>query len=355
MPGGASDLPVLPFLSGLYFVVPVSPGKVQLCNAGRTVVMSASAGDGDLAALLSSLDGRTSIDALLSLFSLDFITTVISGLVDRGLVADAACVDLVDADRSVGFYGRMPAHLTRRRLSEVTVALSDSGPIGRLVASLLTEAGVGQIRFLADASTVAKADGVLGCLTLKEGGAAGSGGPDPTSGVALSSGASEPSARPPTASVCDLTESDLTIVELSYGDDRLLGSPIADASLQNGRPYLAYFQESTTAIIGPYHGALRDPCHVCVDLRRKAHQLHFESDERLRDFRARAFPGPLLFSAANAALIASLVALEATRAVLGFPPVTQQAVLELDLETLMTRRLSISPAPSCRQCHDAHQ
>lgn len=347
------ELPRRPVLSGAYYVVELSGNKVQVCNAGRRVILCGEEnGGGQLMSLLGSLDGETTLEELEKEFSSELVASVLAGLSERGLLSDGAGLgepverwpQLTALSLSLG----RTATAMRDRLAQSTVALVGCGPVGCTLGHLLSKAGVGRLRFADDAVAAPSSTHLYPLLSI------------PTAGVPLRELASQLCSRLGD-SVCEnaslplpvswLETTDLALVEVGYDDGSSLAAS-ADQCLEAGAPYLPYSQDGFQAIVGPVVTG-GSPCHWCYELRRQSHLGRLEEHLAYRRQRAAKAPRMDVFLAAHSSMIAGFLATEATRILIGEEPMTAGRVVVADFDRMALSSEELFPMPGCAKCRYA--
>lgn len=327
-------------MPGLYHVVPLGPDRVQVANAGRTVVLSGPGFSERVMPLLDALDGASTRQQLEDRFP-ELVPAVLEGLMARDLLTDAAKPDEDQASQLTALgipSGPSPAEAAGR-LAAVTVAVVGGGPVADAVAVLLAKAGVGRLRLHRDCTPLALRDVIVSpCL--------------PASAVdrtmpeiigQLFGKAVETASRR-----SDPTYADLVVIESTYRSESDEHSE-ADSCLAAGVPYLLHGQDALEAVVGPLVRGDRGPCHRCAQARRLGVEDHIDEHLAYRSHRSSLAPGPDAFLASHAAVVAGVAATEALCVLVGGDPQTAGAALVIDLASLSVRREVILPVPGC-QC-----
>ncbi|MDQ4145410.1 MAG: TOMM precursor leader peptide-binding protein [Actinomycetota bacterium] len=340
-------LPRRPLLPGLYHVVEMGADKVQIANAGRSVVLSGPGLAERLTPFLQALNGTKTLDELHSQFA-GLAPQVLHALQEKGMLTEASEVeDRPEASPTMTALG-LPGPPSPPRVAEMlaksSVFLLGCGPVGCTVAVLLGKAGLGRL-VLADTDAV------------------------DTRAVALCPVLSPAHDRRPFAEVArslclELTATlvevvgnpeehllegaDLAVIECGY-ESSGQQNRVADACLQSGIPYLLYTQDALEVIIGPLVAKGGRPCHHCAETRRMANIARPKEYAAYQQHRASAAPRPDAFLAAHCATVAGIVATEILKYLTGADPMIG-AVTIMDLLRTETRKEEIFPIPGCIGC-----
>lgn len=344
----AGPVPERPALVGLYHVVRLDGNRVQVCNAGRSVVVSGEGLAEPLAALVGALDGTRTAAEVEGLFP-GLGLRVLGALAAKGLVTEGGAGSAGSGPALASWALGVPPAEAATRLARATVAVAGCGPVGGTAAVHLAKAGVGRL-VVADDRIVAGIDvatspalgpeveGRLRAEAVRRACSEASATAVEVVNMALDSGA--------------LASADLAVI--AAGPQAADGAlPEADACLSLGVPYLLHAQDGLEAVVGPLVEAGGGPCHRCSEVRRLSHVVHLPEDVAYRSHRARWAPEPDAFLAAHTAVVAGLVATEALRSLLGARPVTRGGVLVLDLAALDLEREPLLAVPGCRGCDGA--
>lgn len=341
MKAGVAEMPQRPLLSGLYHVVPLGPDRLQVCNAGRSVVLTGSGFGESLAPLLAALDGTRSIEELDSSFP--DLVQVLHGLASRGLVIDAGEASTAGVSAAMAIAAAPPPHQTALRFRTATVSLAGTGAVALTAAVSLAKAGIGRLT-VTDPRIVSERDvdvspvlqrraiGYDVCDVLRD-------------AVAPVSDAVVTEAR-------DVGSADLVIVEQRYAATGL-HPPAADAALNAGVPYIVHGQDALQATVGPFVQRGGSPCHRCAETRRQGNLAHIDEHRAYLAQRAAAAPEPTALLAAHTSIVAGYLSLTVLRALLGTTRAEEPGVLVIDLAGGATRREPVLPLPSCDGCAHA--
>lgn len=347
-PGPTRELPERPFLAGLYHVVALGPDRVQIANAGRSVVLGTEGMSERLLACLAALDGTTALATLEGRFP-GLATALVASLAGKGLVTAGDGSGAEGPWRQVATALELAPDDVATRLGRATVAVAGCGPVGGAVALQLAKAGVGRL-VLSDSRPVSASEAAASPVL----GRGDAGRPrsemvaeacrQRSEGVVLAVASPIPAGEGQGA--------DLAVVSLGYEPDER-GWPDADACLAAGKAYLVHTQDALEALVGPLVPPGGQPCHRCVEARRRSHLDHPDEDMAYRRHRARADPEPDAFLAAQASVVAGLVATEALRGLLGAPSATTAGVLVVDLGGPSLQREAVLAVPGCQGCASA--
>jgi bacteriocin biosynthesis cyclodehydratase domain-containing protein len=325
----------------------MGPDRVVVANGGRTVALSGSGFAARVVPLLAALDGTSTADELQARFP-DMAPAVLAGLTAKGLLVDAGAVadGLGVAPQSAALAlpgGPSPAD-SHARLGVATVAVVGCGPVGGEVAILLTKAGVGRLMLVDRGPSADRDIAVSPALQLSDVGV--------PRAEAVAHHCREVGAGAVELAADGLLGSrpDLAVVELGYDK---VGTTIADQCLAEGVSYLVHTQDALRAGIGPLVGPQGHPCHRCLAARRLGHITHLDEHLAYLDRRASTSPHPDAYLAAQVALVAGLVAIEALRALLGAEARTNGALLTLDVGEPELGREVLLPVPDCPGCEGA--
>lgn len=347
------NLPRFPLLSGLYHVVALDDHRVQVANAGRSVVLSGPDFCRRALPLLDALDGATSLDELSGRFP-GLVPSLLDALAAKGLLSDAA-EGPADAGASpqlaaFAFEGAPSPALTTARLARSQVLVAGCGPVGWSTAVLLGKAGVGRL-VVTDPGTATASDVALSSPGCPDDEGVGRAELVRRSCQAATPASVEVLAGP--GSGGDLPPVDLAVVELGCGDDVGMDSPgtsLAGLCLTSSVRHLLYGQDALQAVVGPLIDVGGRPCHRCVMTRRLSHVARIDEHMAYRAHRGRAANRPDGFLSAHVSLLAGLVATEALRALLGIQPHSQGNLLIADLGRLSVEREWLLPVPDCPCC-----
>ena len=354
--------PVKPMLPGFYRVIPMGSDVLQLRSAGR-VLRVAGPGVGDFGPrLLSALDGRDSLTAVVQRLALDAgpAADLVGHLHSEGIVSDAAdAADDGSVRGAVGgpaaageVYGELGrnAATVQAALGAARVALVGLGPVGRLTARHLAAAGVGEL-VLADAAPVTAADQSALAAHV---GDVGSSRAEVTSNECTAAGGDDDggtrvriSSEPFTI---DADAVDLVVVEVDEVLER--AGALNRRGVTSGVAVLFHSEGTLQAVVGPLVTPGAPGCHQCLLDRERSHIRHFEERVAYERWLASGGGGrpPALLSG-FASLVAGLVSVEVLRQIGGFQePVTRTGVLVADLRTSQVRTENLLPVPGCPVC-----
>lgn len=343
----AEPSPKRPVLLGLYHVVALDDDRVQVANAGRSVVISGPGLASKAVALLAALDGEATTAELEDRFP-GLASRAVASLAAKGLVVDGgpglALAIGPGPSLTATALGLSPA-MVARRLASATVVVVGCDPVSGAVAVYLARAGLGHL-VLIDHQEISARDlatsAALGPLSEGQPRAEAYRRLCQTNAteVTLGDEAMDPQA---------LGGADLAIIAAAH---RSPGAawPEADACLRAALPFLVHGQDSLEATVGPLVAAGGRPCHRCMEARRLSHVTHPAENLAYQNHRARVDPGPDTFLAAHTGVVAGLVASEALRALLGARPVTSGAVVFVDLDATRLDRYELLAVPGCGGC-----
>lgn len=328
---------------------------VQLRTAGRVLRLRGQ-GIADLAVrLLPELDGRSTPDQLAQRLSVDpsLVERIVGSLHEKGVVYDQA--DPGEPGRweetpALELYAELGADPLRAQaaVSASRVAFVGLGPVGRLSARHLAQAGVGAIALVDDGPVTAVDQSVLASE------------PSPVGRLRADVVAAECAAaggrEAPAVSVEGALEPvlewvDLVVVEV---DEAGLRAEAANrACLGAGVPFLPHSETSVAGVVGPLVQPFDSACYECLVQRRVAHLRHYDEHvaylDQLRQGGLRPWEAALVAGAAS--LLAGLVSLVAQRALARSPvAATTTGVVTVDLRTLEVGHEEVLPVPGCPAC-----
>lgn len=342
-------LPSRPLLVGLYHVVSLGPDRVQICNAGRSVVLAGAGLSDQVVPFLADLDGTHTVDDLRGRYP-SIGDRLLVELTGRGfLVAGDPLRDPANttatglaavSDPGALAHGPEPAPL-----NEATISVAGCGPVAGAAAVMLARSGVARI-VLADEGPVTSADIASSpVLALSAAGRRRS-----EAVGALCRQAS--SCTVECVEAITGTAADLALIEWRYtAEGRLPGE--ADAALAAGVPFLVHGQDGLEALVGPLVRPGGDPCHRCVESRRLSHVSHLDEHVAYLRHRSTAAPAPDAFLAGHSALVAGTLVVEALRALVGLPGPADPAVVVIDLSGPEVRYEPVLALPGCPACQSA--
>jgi len=347
------SLPHFPLLSGLYHVVELDDDRVQVANAGRSVVLSGPDFSRRALPLLDALDGATSLDELTRRFP-SLVPSLLDALVAKGLLSDGAehpgPAGASPQLAAFAFEGAPSPALTAARLARSQVLVAGCGPIGWATAVLLGKAGVGSL-VVTDPGPATTGD-----VAVSPSGCPGDEGVARAELVRRSCQAATPArvevlVEPGCGGA--LPSVDLAVVELGAGDDVEVdgrGPSFAGSCLSSSVRHLLYGQDALQAVVGPLVGVGGWPCHRCLMTRRLSHVTRIDEHLSYRAHRGRVANRPDGFLSAHVSLLAGLVATEALRVLLGIESHTEGNLLVADLGLLTVEREWLLPVPGCPGC-----
>lgn len=299
-----AHVPNRPLLSGLYHVVPLPPDRVQVCNAGRSVVLTGPAFAERLPPVLAALDGTATVEQLIDLYP-ELAPALLEGLASRGLLLDdggAGDNGRTARQTATALPGATAVADTAARLRSATVAFAGGGQVALSAALFLAQAGVG--RLLIDA-------------------------------------------------IESEANADIVVAEQRFSDSGMY-PPAADAALVAGVPYVIHGQDALVATVGPVVQPGGRPCHRCAEARRQANIAHIDEHVAYLAHRETHAPAPDSFLAAHTAVVAGHLANDVLRALLGLAPI-DASVLVIDLATGAAQRQPVLALPGCEGCAGARE
>lgn len=329
--------PQRPLLSGLFHAVPLGPDRVQVCNAGRSVVLTGAGFGESLPQLLASLDGTRSIEELDSSFP--DLVPVLRGLAARGLVIDGGGLAGASVSAAVAIPEAPPPEVAAQQLRRATVALAGTRAVALTAAIALAKAGVGRIAV--DHSRVVTQGDVEASPVLRNRAA----GREVVDVLRHALGHATGTSVSQTA---DIAGADLLIVEQRYAATGL-HPPAADAALAAGTPYIVHGQDGLEATVGPLVRRGGSPCHRCAEARRQGNIAHINEHRAYLAHRAAVAPEPTALLAAQTSIVAGCLSLAALRALLGVAP-AESDVLVIDLASGGAHHEPLLPLPECDGC-----
>lgn len=344
-----SPVPAHPVLLGLYHVVSLSDDRVQIANAGRSVVLSGEGLSRRILPLLDALDGRTGTDELSRRFP-DLMPDVLEGLAEKELLTDGRPPESgrVDLDAAAAISLERAPAATAEALSQATVAVAGCGPVGGMVATLLARAAVGHL-LLCDPRPATRGD--ISLLGTPASAGRGHTRGDLTRVLCsdLSDTRAEIASPPRHGGLDERPSVRLAVVEVGYEEgDRF--PPDAEACLRNGIPYLLHTQDALEAIVGPLVGGPGSPCHHCARNRLFSNLEGLDEYRAYRAHRSAVAPHPDASLAAHVSLVAGVAAAQALQALAGATPFCSRGALVIDLQAMTIAREVILPLPNCPSC-----
>lgn len=341
-------LPQRPLLPGMYHVVRLSNDRVEVCNAGRVLVLTGEGFAERAVPLLAALDGRNTLDELREQFP-GLTNHVVPALVAKGMVVDAAppaSDGSLPGLAALAVPGSLPPSEAARVLDQATVVLAGCGPVAGTVSVLLARAGVGRF-LLADGGAMAANEMVVSPVLAPA--HTGDSRVDAVAGLCREAGAGRTDTCEAPVPAGFLADASLVVIESGCAGAES-PAPDADNCLAAGVPYLLHGQDGLEAAVGPLVGPGGAPCHRCLDARRLGHVPHPDEHLAYLRHRARAAPGPDAFLAAHVSTVAGIVATEALRFLIGAQPRCAGAVLVVDLVGTSVQREALLAVPGCPTC-----
>lgn len=332
-------------LAGLYHAVRLDDDRVEVCNAGRTVVLNAAGSATAVVALLDSLDGTASIDELTERFPEFAVHSLIETLDARGLLADARDTDRSALSVAALQQGTVPMK-PPRPLSSCTVMVAGCGPVAATSAVLLAHAGVGGI-VLADDGDVSEHDVVTSAVLPR----AAVGRPR-TAVITDACLKHAPRAVVVTTSTAPapFSDVDFVIIQARYEESGIIAAT-ADAALQAGVEHTVHWQDALEMVIGPVITRGGRPCHRCMESRRLSHVRHLDAHLAYLAHRARVAPEPDSFLAAHTSMAAGLLSTTVLQQLTGTTAEAHRGTaIVLDLATAEWRREAVLEVPGCEAC-----
>lgn len=350
--GARVRLPGKPLLPGIFRVIPMGPDAVQLRSSGRVVRLTGP-GIGDVApALLSALDGASSVDEIAARVSVDVATAahLVQSLFDDGLVMDGDGTDslaLAAAHQAYANLGGRPEDRAAR-LRSARVVFAGLGPVARVAARHLAAAGVGHLDLVDDSAVVAS-DQLA--LVLPES-AIGEPRADVVAEECAAAAATSPLSPGVTvAAVTSLTDviggGGLVVVEVDEGGRR---AEIVNAAGHAAGARLLFHSATTQdGFVGPAVLGAHPPCYYCLVQRRLTHLRHYDEHVAFQAaLRNGQFPSLSAVLAPGAAsLLGGLLSTEVLHQLF---EARGGQVLVADLRTLEVRREELLAVPGCTVC-----
>lgn len=348
-------MPQTPVISGVFFVVPLDNGAVELSSAYQRFRLYPASGEGtsDLVGLLTAFDGRTSLKELGERYGVAFTNAILTQLVERRIVFDAhGLPDGVDKQRAQRLLLAATALGGSESLRTLEACLTRSkvlvsgGATGQVVARLLLAEGVGTVLF--------KEDGKPTFEHLE-----GSGSEDRGSESSVhdkTEGAKErrADAKGRLIAVPDVSpyiaQCDFAVIERSYYKSSDVGRRDVDVLYCERKPYLSYVVDGLEAVVGPVVG-IGAACYYCLELRRRSHIQHVEADDRFREHRGSHAPRSYPLLRAHAAWVGGMVAARVLQSICG-PGLSENEVAVVDLVTGTSVRETVFSIPDCPVCGD---
>ncbi len=332
-------------------MVPLSPDRVQIANAGRSVVLSGKGFTQRVVPLLEALDGRTHREELRRRFP-ELVPDVLEALAAKGVLVDGTAAssdwDSSSANTALALGdGSSPGDVAEI-LASAVVAVMGCGPVGSAVATLLAKAGVGRL-LLCDSDTVRSADIPLSpSLSTAHHGQPRAEAARATC-VASEAACIEVVGRPWEQNL-RAGGVDLVVLEVGYEQDGPHPSA-ADALLHAGFPFLMHTQDALEAVVGPVIVPGGAPCHRCALARLVSNREDLDEHMAYRAHRAREASKPETFLGAHCSVVAGIVTVEALRSLVARP--LRGAVRVVDLRDLRLTDETVLPVPGCTSCADA--
>lgn len=336
-----------PALIGLYRAVRLGTDRVAVCNAQRSVVLTAP-GHGDaLMALLGALDGTASIDQLTERFPGLRVPALLQTLGTSGVLMDAASAPGHHVPTATALHASSAAPAAGpRRLHDATVVLAGCGPVAATTAVVLAKAGIGRL-VLADEHTVSDNDVITSPVFGHD---------------ALGQSRALAVAQACTASgdvrieIADahvagaLDGATIAIIQARYGDSGMC-APLADTALQARVACVVHWQDALELLISPIIDGGGRPCHRCMEARRLSHVAQIDEHLAYLTHRSRTAPEPDSFLAAHTALSAGLLATRVLRHASGTLPQSERGTaFVIDLAAAEWRREAVLEVPGCTAC-----
>lgn len=345
-------LPSHPLLIGLYHVVPLSSDRVQIANAGRSVVLSGEGFTQRVLPLLEALDGHTQLDDLRRRFP-ELVPDVLEALAVKGMLTDGTAAPSDSESPSADAALALSTDLSPGEIADIVasavVAVVGCGPVGSTAANLLAKAGVGRL-LLCDSDEVRAADVSLSPPLS----AAQHGQPraEATRTTCIGSAtASVETTRRPSEHALKAAGVDLAVLEIGY-EHNCPGPSEADALRHAGIPFLMHTQDALEAVVGPLVRPGRTPCHRCALIRFFSNREDLDEHLAYRAHRARVARKPDAFLGAHCSIVAGIVAVEALCALV--PTQSCGNVRVIGLRDITVTQETVLPVPDCASCVDGY-
>lgn len=330
-------------MAGLYHGVPLDRDRVEVCNAGRTVVLTATGRAASVVGLLGALDGTASIDELTARFPELAVPSLLDSLQARGLLLDARGGGRASLTAAALHSGATPRE-TQRNLRSFTVMFAGCGPVAATSAVELAKAGVAGI-VLADEDVVTEQEVATTPVLSRE-----AVGRPRTNAIKDACTQLADVAVTIRSSAVPIGDVNFVIIQARYEPSGLL-AVTADAALRAGVEHLVHWQDALEMVIGPVITRGGRPCHRCMESRRLSHVLHLDAHLAYLGHRAQVAPEPDSFLAAHTSIASGLLS---TTVLQHLTRTTAEehrgTAVVLDLATVQWRREDVLEVPGCVTC-----
>lgn len=336
-----------PALLGLYHAVQLGSDRVEVCNAGRSVVLTAPGKAEALVAFLHACDGTASLTELSDRFRDLAVGSLVESLDARGLLTEGGDPSLGSgrARAAIALHNGTAAD-PAQQLRDATVLLAGCGPVGALTAVNLAKACVGSIVLVDDG--LVSANDVIACPVFDHQGVGHTRSEVVAQACAASDAVSVSTGGD--AEVAMLDGVTMAIIQATYGDTGIV-APVADAALHAAVAHIVHHQDALELVVGPVIEAGGRPCHHCMESRRLSHVAHLDEHLAYLAHRSLGDPEPDAFLAAHTSLAAGLLATRVLQHLTGSTPDgTRGTALVLDLATSEWRRERVLEVPGCAGC-----
>ena len=338
-----------PMLIGLYHAVQLGTDRVAVCNARRSIVLTAPGNGDSLAALLTALDGTASLEQLTERFPVLRVAGLIQTLRARGVLTDAAIAGDGHAQTAAALHDAAAPATARWRLQDVTAVLAGCGPVAATAAVAMVKAGIGHL-VLVDDNSVSDNDVIAGPVFGRD--ALGHNRADIVAQACTAAG----DGRVETggaAVAAALDGATIAIIQAQYSDCGIV-APLADVALQARVAHVVHYQDALDLVISPVIDGDGRPCHRCMEARRLSHVAHIDEHLAYLSHRSRTAAEPDSFLAAHTALAAGLLSSRALQHVGGTLPESERgSALLVDLATYEWHREVVLEVPGCIACDAA--
>lgn len=348
-----------PVLAGLYHAVQLGVDRVEVCNASRSVVLTAPGNAGAVVALLHALDGSVSVDELETRHPGIAVRALLDSLDARGLLVDAAVSMNGENARDTravltasGLQRATTARTSATPLASCTVLVAGCGPVAAAAAVALAKAGIGRM-LLADDQLVSQRD-VSTCPVLPHDGL-GRPRSEALRDACMRSENVLATVVDPAETAASLSDVTIVIIQARYEVCGLLAAA-ADAALAAGVDHIVHWQDALEVTIGPVIRRSGRPCHRCMESRRLSHVAHLDEHAAYLAHRAQTSPEPEAFLASHTSVAAGLLSTAVLQHLTGTPDErASRSAIVLELATSEWRREPVLEVPGCAACAAAAQ
>ena len=343
-----------PVLAGLYHAVQLGADRVEVCNASRSVVLTAPSNAARVVALLHALDGTVSVDELETSHPGIAVRALLDSLDARGLLIDAAATmddenarDTRAVLTASGLQRATTARTSATPLAACTVLVAGCGPVAAAAAVALAKAGIVRM-LLADDQLVSQRD-VATCPVLTHD-ALGRLRSEALREACLRSEDVLATVVDPAETAASLSDATIVIIQARYEVSGMFAAA-ADAALEAGIDHIVHWQDALEVVIGPVIRSGGRPCHRCMESRRLSHVAHLDEHVAYLAHRAQTSPEPEAFLASHTSVAAGLLSTAVLQHLAGTADEgASRSATVLDLATSEWRREPVLEVPGCAAC-----